>query len=139
VWEDPPYRTHRQGDGLKLRRGKGLKTVCIAARCTSVCLVIVGVSRSLNNESRARIVVAKDLCIFIFIHLAMHGHVLQVFHFCIAHGVICSIVIGNNGASCGPAHSNVLWLRPLQVKHWIELVMVVTSVGGFIDDEALGL
>ena len=30
-----PYRTHMQGDGLKLRRGKGVKTVCIAAQYTS--------------------------------------------------------------------------------------------------------
>jgi hypothetical protein len=34
--EDPPYRTHRQGDSLKLHRGKGLKTVCIAAHYTNV-------------------------------------------------------------------------------------------------------
>ena len=31
----PPYCTHRQGDSLKLRHGKGLKTVCIEACCTS--------------------------------------------------------------------------------------------------------
>jgi hypothetical protein len=38
VWEDPPYRTHSQGDGLKLHHGNGVKTVCIAARCTSECV-----------------------------------------------------------------------------------------------------
>ena len=36
VWEGPPYRPHSLGDGSKCRRGKGLKTVCIARRCTSV-------------------------------------------------------------------------------------------------------
>ena len=35
VWEGPPYRTHSLGDGLKLRRGKGVKTVCITRLCTS--------------------------------------------------------------------------------------------------------
>ena len=38
VWEGPPYRPHSLGDGSECRRGKGLKTVCIAPRCTSVCL-----------------------------------------------------------------------------------------------------
>ena len=31
---DPPYRPHMQGDGLELRRGKGLKTICIARNGT---------------------------------------------------------------------------------------------------------
>ena len=35
MWEGPPYRPHSLGDGSKCRRGKGLKTVCIARRCTS--------------------------------------------------------------------------------------------------------
>src|SRR5215216_5350424 len=35
VWEGPPYRPHSLGDGSKCHRGKGLKTVCIAPRCTS--------------------------------------------------------------------------------------------------------
>ena len=35
VWEGPPYRPHSLGDGSKCRRGKGLKTVCLGARCTS--------------------------------------------------------------------------------------------------------
>ena len=35
VWEGPPYRPHSLGDGSKCRRGKGLKTVCIAPTCTS--------------------------------------------------------------------------------------------------------
>ena len=32
-----PYRPHSLGDGSKRRRGKELKTVCIALTCTSVC------------------------------------------------------------------------------------------------------
>src|SRR3990170_4920592 len=35
VWEGPPYRPHSLGDSSKCRRGKGLKTVCLARRCTS--------------------------------------------------------------------------------------------------------
>ena len=35
VWEGPPYRPHSLGDGSKCRRGKGLKTVCIAPTHTS--------------------------------------------------------------------------------------------------------
>ena len=31
-----PYRRHSLGDGSERRRGKGLKTVCVAPRCTSV-------------------------------------------------------------------------------------------------------
>ena len=27
-------------------------------------------------------------------------------------------------------HSNVLWPRPLHVKHWIELVLLLGSLGG---------
>ena len=36
VWEGPPYRPHSLGDGSKCRHIKGLKTVCLGARCTSV-------------------------------------------------------------------------------------------------------
>src|SRR3990170_5643348 len=35
-----PYRSHSLGDGSEHRRGKGLKTVCIAHLCTSVILFI---------------------------------------------------------------------------------------------------
>ena len=42
-----PYRTHSLGDGSKCRRGKGLKTVCLAPRCTSVCAGIQWLVRCL--------------------------------------------------------------------------------------------
>ena len=35
VWEGPPYLPHSLGDGSKCRRGKGLKTICIASTRTS--------------------------------------------------------------------------------------------------------
>ena len=40
VWEGPPYRPHSLGDGSKCRRGKGLKTVCIAPTRTSERYII---------------------------------------------------------------------------------------------------
>ena len=40
VWEGPPYHPHSLGGGLKCRRGKGLKTICIAPHCTSVGMEI---------------------------------------------------------------------------------------------------
>jgi hypothetical protein len=89
-----------------------------------------------DNKSGAQIIVAKDLCIFILIHSSVHGYVFQGFHFFIAHGVMvpssCAIMVRHVG------HSNVLWPQPLQVKHWMGLVLVVASVIG-VDDEALGL
>ena len=39
MWEGPPYRPHSLGDGSKFRRGKGLKTVCIAPTRTSVSTI----------------------------------------------------------------------------------------------------
>ena len=33
-----PYRAHSLGDDSKCRRGKGLKIICIAPRCTSACI-----------------------------------------------------------------------------------------------------
>ena len=33
-----------------------------------------------DNETGGRIIVKKDLVIFIFIHLPVHGHMLEVFH-----------------------------------------------------------
>src|SRR3954463_14123794 len=38
MWEGPPCRPHSLGDGSKCRRGKGLKPVCLARRCTSGCV-----------------------------------------------------------------------------------------------------
>ena len=53
------------------------------------------------NKSGARIIVAKDLIVFIFIHLSMHGHVLKCFHFFFAHRVIGAFRVGDHGTPCG--------------------------------------
>ena len=51
-----------------------------------------------DNESEARILITKDLIIFIFVHLPVHGHFLKGFHFSFTHGVICTIVVEDHGA-----------------------------------------
>ena len=51
-----------------------------------------------DNESGARIIVTKDLVIFIFIHALLHGHVLKRFHFFLSHQVIGVVIIGDHGA-----------------------------------------
>ena len=38
-----------------------------------------------DNESGARIFVTKDVIIFIFVHLPVHGHLLKGFHFSFTH------------------------------------------------------
>ena len=47
MWEGPPYRPHSLGNGSKCRRGKGLKTVCLARRCTSVGAVVTSYRQNL--------------------------------------------------------------------------------------------
>ena len=51
-----------------------------------------------DNESGARILITKDLIIFIFIHAPVHGHLLKGFHFLFTHGVIGSIIVEDHGA-----------------------------------------
>jgi hypothetical protein len=51
-----------------------------------------------DNDSGARIIVTKDLVIFNFIHLPVHGHMLKGFHSLFTHGVECAIIVGNHGA-----------------------------------------
>ena len=38
-----------------------------------------------DNKSEARILVTKDLMIFILVHLPVHGHLLKGFHFSFTH------------------------------------------------------
>ena len=54
-----------------------------------------------DNKSGARIVVAKDLQIFVFIHLAMYGHLLQSLHLVISHRVIGFVIICNHAVPSG--------------------------------------
>ena len=54
-----------------------------------------------DNESGARILITKDLIIFIFIHVPVHGHLLKGFHLLFTHGVIGSVVVEDHGALVG--------------------------------------
>ena len=54
-----------------------------------------------DNESGARILITKDLIIFILVHAPVHGHLLKSFHLLITHGVICAIVVEDHGALVG--------------------------------------
>ena len=60
-----------------------------------------------DNKSGARIIVTKDLVIFIFIHLPVHGHVHKGFQFFFTHGVVSAVVIGDHGAPMGALKSLV--------------------------------
>ena len=46
MWEGPHYHSHSLGDGSEHRRENGLKSVCIAPRCTSVCVLNRGLDIS---------------------------------------------------------------------------------------------
>ena len=54
-----------------------------------------------DNENGARILITKDLVIFILIHAPVHGHFLKSFHLLITHGVVGAIVVEDHGALVG--------------------------------------
>ena len=54
-----------------------------------------------DNESGARILITKDLVIFIFVHAPVHGHLLKGFHFLFTHGVIGAVIIKDHGMLVG--------------------------------------
>ena len=54
-----------------------------------------------DKESGARILITKDLTIFIFVHAPVHVHLLKGFHFLFTHGVIGSVVVEDHGALVG--------------------------------------
>ena len=51
-----------------------------------------------DNESGARILITKNLIIFILVHASVHGHLLKGFHLLVTHGVIGAIIIEDHGA-----------------------------------------
>ena len=51
-----------------------------------------------DNESGARILITKDLIIFVLVHSPVHGHLLKRFHLLITHGVVGAIVVEDHGA-----------------------------------------
>ena len=51
-----------------------------------------------DNESGARILITKDLIIFLLVHTPVHGHLLKGFHLLFTYGVIGSVVVEDHGA-----------------------------------------
>ena len=89
----------------------------------------------LHNESGARILITKDLIIFILVHTPVLGHLLKGFHLFFTHGVIGSIIVEDHGTLVCAFVGLVA--SPPQVKHLKELVLTVSSVG--VDDEPRSL
>ena len=54
-----------------------------------------------DNESGARILITKNLIIFIFLHASVHGHLLKGFHLLFTHGVIGPVIVEDHGALVG--------------------------------------
>ena len=54
-----------------------------------------------DNASGARILIKKDLIIFIFVYVLVHGHLLKGFHILFTHGVIGSVVVEDHGVLVG--------------------------------------
>ena len=54
-----------------------------------------------DNESRARILITKDLIIFILVHASVHGYLLKGFHLLFTHGIIGVVIVEDHGALVG--------------------------------------
>ena len=73
--------------------------LCVEEMASLVFVLLMLKSQDLgDNKSKTRIFVTKDLIIFIFVHLPVHGHLLKRFYFLFTHGVIGSIIIEDHGA-----------------------------------------
>ena len=73
--------------------------LCVEDMASLIFVLLMLKSQDLgDNESGARILITKDLIIFILIHASVHGHLLKGFHLLITHGVICAVIIEDHGA-----------------------------------------
>ena len=88
-----------------------------------------------DNESGARILITKDLIIFILIHTPVHCHLIKGFHLLFTHRVIGSVVVEDHGAPVGTLKGLVASAATSETLE--ELVLMVSSFG--VDDEACGL
>ena len=73
--------------------------LCVQDMASLVFFLLMLKSQYLgDNKSGARILITKDLIIFILVHVPVHGHLLKGFHILVTHGVICSVVVEDHGA-----------------------------------------
>ena len=76
--------------------------LCVEDMASLVFFLLMLKSQDLgDNESRARILITKDLIIFILVHAPVHGHLLKGFHLLFTHGVVGSIVVEDHGTLVG--------------------------------------
>ena len=54
-----------------------------------------------DNKSGDRVLITKDLIIFILVHAPVHGHLLKGFHLLFTHGVIGPVIVEDHGALVG--------------------------------------
>ena len=119
-------------DGSSIDAGLGVEDVA-----SSVFFLLMLKSQDLgDNKSGARILITKDLIIFILIHSPVHGHLLKGFHFLVTHGVIGAIVVEDHGALVCALEGLVASASACET--FDELVFMVSSAG-VDDDEAFGL
>ena len=77
-------------------------SICVEDVASLVFVLLMLKSQGFgNNESGARILITKDLIIFILVHAPLHGHLLKGFHLLVTHGVIGSIIVEDHGALVG--------------------------------------
>ena len=74
-------------------------SLCVEDMASLIFVLLMLKSQDLgDNESGARILITKDLIIFILVHTPVHGHLLKGFHLLFTHGVIGSVVVEDHGA-----------------------------------------
>ena len=83
-------------DGSSIDAGLGVEYVA-----SLVFFLVMLESQNLgDNKGGTRIFIAKDLFFFI-VHLAVHGDLLEGFHFAFSHVVISAIVVKDHGSLVG--------------------------------------
>ena len=83
-------------DGSSIDAGLGVEHMALLV----FFLVMLEIQDFGDNKCGTRVFITKDLFFFI-VHLAVHGDLLEGFHFAFAHGVISAIVVEDHGSLVG--------------------------------------
>ena len=76
--------------------------LCVEDVASLVFLLLMFKSQDFgDNESGARILITKDLILFILVHAPVHDQLLKGFHFLFTHGIIGSIIVEDHGVLVG--------------------------------------